>query len=146
MNINMNKSLNPEDSRGLSSLSVLWKLLFVFMLCVASTTSFAKADNHCRPIFGSVFNDLQDGKNFAILRADFNCNGVVDTIFAKQDNSTTEKFDLYAYSDINENGKTDLKIRFMPKFLILYVDVNEDGIDDYVGYDYDYDLKIDAYL
>ena len=57
-----------------------------------------------------------------------------------------QKFDLYAISDINENGITDLKIRFMPKFLILYVDSNEDGIDDYVGYDYDYDLKIDAYL
>lgn len=146
MNINMNKSLNPEDSRDLSSLSVLWKLLFVFMLCVASTTSFAKADNHCRPIFGSAFKDVQDGRNFDVIRADFDCNGVVDTIFAKQINTTTEKFDLYAYSDTNENGKTDLKIRFMPKFLILYVDSNEDGIDDYVGYDYDYDLKIDAYL
>ena len=136
-------------------LHILWKLLFIFMVCFTFNMSFAKADNFnamqksnkfCEPVWGTVFKDTQDGRNFDVLRADFNCNGIVDTIFAKRDDTDTKKFSLYAYSDTNENGKTDLTIRFMPKFLILYLDNNEDGIDDVVGYDYNYDLVIDAYL
>ena len=113
---------------------VLWKLLFILMVCFTFNVSFAKADNFnampkgnkfCEPVWGPAFKDIQDGRNFDVLRADFNCNGIVDTIFAKQIDTDTRKFNLYAYSDINENGKTDLKIRFMPKFLILYFDTNE---------------------
>ena len=126
---------------------VLWKLCIVFIVFFALNISFAKANDDCKgPIFGNVFNDTDAGRNFKVMRADFDCNGIIDTIFAKQINTTTEKFDLYAYSDTNENGKTDLKIRFMPKFLILYFDTNEDGVDDVIGYDYNYDLVIDAYL
>tara|TARA_Y100000590_G_C14810853_1_gene672549 strand:+ start:124 stop:474 length:351 start_codon:yes stop_codon:yes gene_type:complete len=116
------------------------------MFSFAVSISFVKAEQVCTPVFGKLFKHDSEGKDFNVVRADFNCNGVIDTVIAKRYDTTTTKFDVYAYSDLNENGKMDITIRFRPNFLILYIDTDEDGKDDVIGYDYNYDLIIDELI
>lgn len=119
----------------------------IFLFLIASSCSYTGINaplqaNSCMPIHGPAFQEIFENQTFDVKRIDSNCNGKPDILLTHPIGAIY----VTAWLDMNENRKFEAVVEMRKEFFVIFIDRDEDGKNDAVGYDYNFDFIIDRFL